>query len=236
MKIATHAKFDEGFNDLPIDNLPPNCQHILRLNGQQIPINDRSLSCLDLEFFVYPFANSKTVVNDYNLKAKDSCFGFELLDNDLTGCNYIHDVKDTVGSSAPHAFGTISITRQKICCCFITHINDVPIFSTDLACAQLKILYKRFKKRQEQGVDTDMNFKITFACAEPIDGKKLKRAIDDYHDLTPGTTKRICNKYSDDDGNDNGLSFELDNRTKRFDIGFLIYKVFDHKEYKGKIC
>ena len=27
VKIAIHAKFDEGFNDLPIDNLPPNCQH-----------------------------------------------------------------------------------------------------------------------------------------------------------------------------------------------------------------
>ena len=25
VKIATHAKFDEGFNDLPIDNLLPNC-------------------------------------------------------------------------------------------------------------------------------------------------------------------------------------------------------------------
>ena len=33
VKIATHAKFDEGFNDLPIDTLLPNCQHILCLNG-----------------------------------------------------------------------------------------------------------------------------------------------------------------------------------------------------------
>merc|ERR1739836_31302 len=63
----------------------------------------------------------------------------------------------------------------------------------------------------------------------------LKRAIDDYHDLTPGTTKRICDKYPDDDGDDDGVSFDLDNRTKRFDIGFPIYKVFDNKEYKGKI-
>ena len=61
-----------------------------------------------------------------------------------------------------------------------------------------------------------MNFKITFARAEPMDGKKLKQAIDDYHDLTPDTTKRICDKYPDDDVNDNGVSFDLDNRTKRF--------------------
>ena len=80
-----------------------------------------------------------------------------------------------------------------------------------------------------------MNFKITFACAEPMNGKKLKWAIDDYHDLTPGTTKQIGNKYPDDDGNDNSVSFELDDRTDCFNIGFLIYKVFDNREYKGKI-
>ena len=80
-----------------------------------------------------------------------------------------------------------------------------------------------------------MNFKITFACAEPMDGKKLKRAIDDYHDLTPGTTKQIRDKYPADDDDDDGVSFDLDDRTKRFDIGFTIYKVFDNREYKGKI-
>ena len=136
------------------------------------------------------------------------------MDNNLTGRNYIHDIKDIVGSSAACAFGAIATTRQKLCGCFFTHINDVPVFSTDSARAQLQILYKRFKKRQEQGLDKYMNFKITFACAEPMDGKKLKQAIDDYHNLTPGTTKRIRDKYPDDDGNDDGVSFDLDNRTK----------------------
>ena len=63
----------------------------------------------------------------------------------------------------------------------------------------------------------------------------MKRTIDDYHDLAPGTTKQIRDKYPDDDGDDDDVSFDLDNRTKRFDIGFLIYKVFDNKEYKRKI-
>ena len=89
VKIATHAMFDEGFNDLPINTLPPNCQHILCLNGQQIPINERLLSPSDLEFFIYPFANSETAVIDYSPKAKDNKLGFQLLDDDLTGCNYI---------------------------------------------------------------------------------------------------------------------------------------------------
>ena len=72
VKIAIHAKFDEGFNDLPIDTLPPNCQHILRLNGQQIPIDKRLLSPSDLKFFIYPFANSETAIIGSNPKAKDN--------------------------------------------------------------------------------------------------------------------------------------------------------------------
>ena len=84
-------------------------------------------------------------------------------------------------------------------------------------------------------MEVDIKFKITFAYEEPLLGKKLKRAIDDYHALTPGTIKRICNKHPDDDSDDEGVSFDLDNGTKQFEIGFLIYKVFDNREYKGKI-
>ena len=50
VKIATHAKFDEVFNDLLIDNLPPNCQHIIQLNGERVPIDQDELAALDLDF------------------------------------------------------------------------------------------------------------------------------------------------------------------------------------------
>lgn len=72
MKIATHARFDEGFNDLPIDNFPLNCQHILRLNRQPIPIDDCSLGSSNLEFFIYPFAHTETADILLNPKAKDN--------------------------------------------------------------------------------------------------------------------------------------------------------------------
>ena len=32
VKLVTHGVFDEGFNDLPIFAIPPNCQHIQRIN------------------------------------------------------------------------------------------------------------------------------------------------------------------------------------------------------------
>lgn len=51
----------------------------------------------------------------------------------------------------------------------------------------------------------------------------------------PGTTKKIKLKPSDDDNDDEDISMELDYQSSHFKIDFTIYKVFDNKEYKGKI-
>ena len=53
--------------------------------------------------------------------------------------------------------------------------------------------------------------------------------------MTPGITKQICDKHSDDNNDDESVSYDLDNRTKQFDIGFPIYKVVVNREYKRKI-
>ena len=58
VKFTTHAKFDKGFNDLPADNLPPNCQQILCWNGSPVLIDDTESSTDNLNFFVYPFADT----------------------------------------------------------------------------------------------------------------------------------------------------------------------------------
>ena len=95
------------------------------------------------------------------------------------------------------------------------------------------MIYEQFKKQQGHGVEKDFKFKITFSCEQNIQGKKLKRAIDDYHYLTPGTTKQTKSKPSDD--NNKGISMELDNQSPHFKLGFQVFKVFDNEEYKGKI-
>ena len=57
IKISTHAKFYEGFNDLLVDNLPLNSQQILCLNSTCVPADTTELTSSDLEFFVYLFSN-----------------------------------------------------------------------------------------------------------------------------------------------------------------------------------
>ena len=55
VKVATHCLFDEGFNDLPIEALPPNVQQLLRANNDNIrPEEDtEEITLSDLDFFTY---------------------------------------------------------------------------------------------------------------------------------------------------------------------------------------
>ena len=81
----------------------------------------------------------------------------------------------------------------------------------------------------------DFSFEITFAAEDKLKGKQLKRAIDDYHFLLPGTTKRIKSKVSEDAPTANNVTTKLDDRTERFKLGMPIFKEFDKNGNKGNI-
>ena len=100
VKIATHAKFDEDFNDLTVDNLPLNSQKVLFLNGTCVPADNNKLTSSDLEFFVYLFSDKETAVIPILPNMSDTLFGFDLTDCKLSGYMYIKDVNDTMLSSA----------------------------------------------------------------------------------------------------------------------------------------
>ena len=79
----------------------------------------------------------------------------------------------------------------------------------------------------------DFSFEITFAREEQLKGKKLKQAIDDYHFLTPDTTKRI--KLKDVSSEEDEIDTNVDDGSERFKIGFRIYKLFNGTQYKGTV-
>ena len=59
MKIISHCKFDEAFNNLPTESVPLSFQQWICANRDEpIPVDDTGISLLDLDFFVYPFASS----------------------------------------------------------------------------------------------------------------------------------------------------------------------------------
>ena len=74
------------------------------------------------------------------------------------------------------------------------------------------------------------SFSITFAPENKLLGTKLKKAMDYYYGYTPGTTKNIKSKpLSDSDLQD------VDDGTKRYEVGTKIFKIFNDVEYKGSV-
>ena len=62
VKITSHCKFDEDFNDLPTESVPLGFQQLVQANRDEpIPADDVDISSSDLDFFVYPFANKQII-------------------------------------------------------------------------------------------------------------------------------------------------------------------------------
>ena len=79
----------------------------------------------------------------------------------------------------------------------------------------------------------ELSFEITFAREPNLKGKKLKQAIDDFHFLTPGTTKRIKSKVPEPE-EDEALT-DVDDGSERYKLGSKVYKLFKGVPYTGTI-
>ena len=76
-------------------------------------------------------------------------------------------------------------------------------------------------------------FSITFSPECPIiTGKKLRRAIDDYHHFSPGTTKKIKSKHIEEPAEDMDA---VDDNSTRFHVGTPVFKVFGKVEHRGEV-
>ena len=54
VKIASHCKFDEGFNDMPIESVPIGFQQLIQINqNEHLPEDDIEINTKDLDFFLF---------------------------------------------------------------------------------------------------------------------------------------------------------------------------------------
>ena len=124
VKIATHCKFDEGYNNSPSSELPPGFQQIQRMNNDiPLPIDDKEISTSDLEFFVYPFSDSEVVTVPILPDDDIDNFGFDFCTDDLNGRVYVSGIKNN--SSVHNALTKAKLKRLKGA--FITAINGDPV-------------------------------------------------------------------------------------------------------------
>ena len=100
----------------------------------------------NLSNFAFDDADKQDVTHTVNLKAKDDSFEIQLASDNLSGRTYVKEVTDSVSSTNTKAFKTLETSRNCLCGVYITHINNVPVFSTGQAKTQLQMLYEQFKK------------------------------------------------------------------------------------------
>ena len=93
VKYASHARFDEGMNDLPISDIPPNVQHLQRIEeGNPIPAETVETSIEEFHLYSNPFAHTLPV----SLKAKNcknANFGMSVSTDEINNRAYVSAVK-----------------------------------------------------------------------------------------------------------------------------------------------
>ena len=129
VKTATHARFDEGMNDLT-NNAPPNVQLLRRLDhdGSLLP-DTFDMSPLNLAISDDPFdqldALSPAIICEH------PTLGFDVSECHIRKRAYVSNI-------FPHTTaGRIKNARRKYIGAFIVSINDQPVFTAESAISAL---------------------------------------------------------------------------------------------------
>ena len=184
IKIATHARFDEGMNDLDINSIPPNVQQLQRSDDGVRPEKDpKEITVDELEFFVTPFP--ETVTKQITVKDKQK-IGIEVASDPLSKRAFLSDVKPK--SPASQIYSTLRATKNKLQGAYFIAINGDPVFTA-------QDVNRKLRELRDQGVE---NFTIEFAPAERLNTKQLKRAMNEFGLLHP-KTKPTNGKEKDED-------------------------------------
>ena len=177
VKIAFHARFDEGMNDLPLADIPPNVQHLKRvLDGVPLPIDPTELTPDSIHFTAQPFLTARD--DKIRLTCQDDTFGFRLATDTATNRVYICDIISN--SSASTLRRTSRSTRHQCLGAFLLAINDTPVFTITDAKKAFTTFRRDFPSATSLG--------LTLA-PEPLPNKRDRdtalKELDIYSNITP---------------------------------------------------
>ena len=130
VKIASNFHFDEGFNNIPKSEYPPNAIGLANTQeGIPIPMDKHYTLSDELTFFTSPFFKTFTktiVVSSDQPTLEKNCFGFVLHFNNLNGQVFVDKI---LPQSDVNAICNSKKIRWNIKGSFIIAINESPIFS-----------------------------------------------------------------------------------------------------------
>jgi hypothetical protein len=173
VKMAKHARFDEGMNDLPFDQIPPNVQHLMRSqHGAPVPPESQESSVAAFEFTNNPF--SHTISCTLKPQARDNVtFGMEIATDILSQRAYLRDIKKN--SSTSRLFSSHKATTNKIRGAYIVSIDGQRVFTKEDA---IRILGKLSQ-------DNATTFNIVFAPEKHLTTNQFRQALVEHDIFQP---------------------------------------------------
>ena len=209
IKIAKHARFDEGLNDLPIAEIPPNVQHLQRSEfGQPIPADREESSMPQFNFFLDPLAD--TWSKSLPVTCQQQNYGLILENDSLMNRVFVSKInpRSTFHSAFPSK-------GNKLRGAYITHINGHSVFTKDDA---VRVLLQLRKDGVTQvHIDYAREDKLTTAQRRRaerehnFDANPFRETNDDEHtpELTVDSLRAIASiRYPDLDFSDDVLTAE----------------------------
>ena len=151
VKLASHACFDEGMNDLPIDAILPNVQHLQRVDdGLPFDMDPSETITEDFKFFIHLFADLtvKTMLTD---STDDPTYELALQNCGLLHRAYVSDIQSN--SCASRLYTNLKLSRRRLKGAYITTVSGNRVFTKQDVLSQLATLH-------DQGVQS---VALTFA-------------------------------------------------------------------------
>ena len=165
VKYVTHLRYDEGMNDLPIEEIPPNVQYLQRKEDDNpIPPEKDFQNTADLHFFVEPFS-ILDIHHFKNICPDHPTLGFTLSTDIISNRAYISDLE------SPFIESLSKTSRSKVKGAYIIRIDDSPIFTKEQA-------ESAFHQLRQQNVSY---FDLVLAPEQRIDHRKLRTLLKDYN-------------------------------------------------------
>jgi hypothetical protein len=158
VKIAKHLRFDEGMSDLPVDALPPNVQHLTRVNnGDRLAAGLTDTDVADFAFTLDPFIDK--VTHSIPVKCTQRSLGIDIGADEFNNRAFITRI--TKNSSFGKAFPCKS-SKASVRYSWILAIDDTDddVFTADQARQAIAVGSKDIR---------------LILCVDKQDSAKLKR-------------------------------------------------------------
>ena len=142
IKLASYVQFDEGMNDLFMEDTPLNVQHLHRVNNvKPLPEEQNFPPAINFELYICPFTELLPMLLNSTLSSPDPYFGFTLQDYGILKRAFVKTIRPKYPYSK--IFSNPGTTNNNMRGDFSTSIHGTRVFTSSDYLKHLCLLHKQ---------------------------------------------------------------------------------------------